>query len=110
MPRSPWEILGVPETASDEDIRHAYRAKAAKAHPDRGGDAVWFAQLGEAFKAIETADARARWRTGGAAAAAGPGGGVGDVFADLDRARTALAGKAEQAVSLVEQLCDLFGK
>lgn len=30
-------ILGVPSSASEEDIRAAYRAKMASAHPDRGG-------------------------------------------------------------------------
>lgn len=110
MQRSPWEILGVPETASDEDIRHAYRAKAAKAHPDRGGDPVWFAQLNEAFKAIETADARARYRGPDAPARGAAPGGVGDVFDELVRTRENLTAKAEKAVGLFEEMCNLFGK
>lgn len=108
MTRSPWEVLGVPEGASDEEIRRAYRAKAAKAHPDHGGDAVWFATLGEAFKAIETPAARASYRSQGTPPAAHPGG-VGDVFAELDRTRAALSNKAERAAGLVADILDLFG-
>jgi hypothetical protein len=34
---SPWDILGVPRTATREQIESAYRKKARSAHPDNGG-------------------------------------------------------------------------
>lgn len=40
-----YHTLGVPEDASGEEIREAYRKKAQKDHPDKGGDE-------EKFKAI----------------------------------------------------------
>ncbi|HQY63799.1 MAG TPA: J domain-containing protein [Polyangiaceae bacterium] len=47
-PRSVWETLGVPPSASEEEVKRAYRQRALETHPDRGGDA-------EAFRAVQRA-------------------------------------------------------
>lgn len=44
----PWafyELLGVNRNASPDEIRSAYRAKAQRLHPDKGGDAEAFDRL-----------------------------------------------------------------
>lgn len=34
---NPWGILGIRSTATQEEVKKAYRAKSATAHSDRGG-------------------------------------------------------------------------
>jgi hypothetical protein len=46
--RSPYRILGVPITATDDDIKAAYVKIIRTAHPDKGGDAKEFIKATEA--------------------------------------------------------------
>ena len=50
---NPYKILGINEKATDEEIKRAYRAMAAKYHPDVGGDAWVFEQVREAYDRIK---------------------------------------------------------
>jgi len=60
-----YDILGVPPDASEAEIRAAYRSRAKKAHPDAGGSAGEFSELGAAVRVLTNPDARARYdRTG----------------------------------------------
>lgn len=43
--RCPFTLLGLPKTASVEEIRRAFRHRALATHPDRGGDAEAFIQV-----------------------------------------------------------------
>ena len=36
--KNPYEVLGVPSTATDEQVKEAYRALAKKYHPDQHGN------------------------------------------------------------------------
>ncbi|KAH8074162.1 hypothetical protein JL720_10717 [Aureococcus anophagefferens] len=56
-------LLGVGEAATAEELKKAYKRKALRAHPDKGGSKEQFQRLAEAYKCL--ADARE-----GAAAAA----------------------------------------
>jgi hypothetical protein len=49
-----WDILGVPEGASAEEIRRAYRTKARGAHPDTGGTAEAFQKLKDAYDRLKS--------------------------------------------------------
>src|SRR5690554_2585712 len=61
---NPYEVLGVSRTATDEDIRSAYRRLAMQHHPDRNpGDAAAeerFKSVSEAYATLRDPDARAR--------------------------------------------------
>ena len=48
----PYVILGVEPTATKEQITMAYRKKAAKAHPDKGGSDEEMIMVNAAYEAI----------------------------------------------------------
>ncbi len=59
-----YEILGVPRTASAEDIRRAHRRLARQYHPDvnKSADAAHrFAQIQEAYEALSDPEKRRRY-------------------------------------------------
>ena len=54
-----YNILGVPRTASPEEIKKAYRKLAMANHPDRtGGDDAKFKQISEAYEILSNSDKR----------------------------------------------------
>jgi hypothetical protein len=50
-----YELLGLDEDATRRDINAAYRKLAKKFHPDKGGDAVVFQQITQAYQALTRA-------------------------------------------------------
>ena len=56
-----YEMLGVSRSASDVEIRRAYRKLAHKHHPDKGGDAKKFKQVSEAYKVLSNKSKRAQY-------------------------------------------------
>lgn len=86
---SHYEVLGVPPTASTEEIRAAYRAAARARHPDAGGSVAAMRQLNAAWHVLRDAGRRALYDQSLTGATAAPlpdeavspdatGGGVGD--------------------------------
>jgi hypothetical protein len=51
-PKRPHEILGVEATATPEEVRRAWRAKIAGAHPDQGGGHAAAAEINAARDAM----------------------------------------------------------
>jgi len=56
MKQSPYAVLGVDKNASPEEIKDAYREKAKKHHPDRGGDEDKFKKIKSAYERIENGE------------------------------------------------------
>ena len=45
-----YSVLGLKRSASDEDIKKAFRDKARETHPDKGGDPDEFRKVREAYE------------------------------------------------------------
>ena len=56
-----YNILGVDRSASQDDIKKAYRKLAAKHHPDRGGDTAKFQEISVAYDTLGDPDKRSQY-------------------------------------------------
>lgn len=110
MAKDYYDILGVSRSASDEEIKKAFRKKAHEFHPDKShGDEVKFKEANEAYQVLSNKEKRgqydqygqtfedARRQGGGPGAGAGFGGfgqqggfqgnvdmgDLGDIFGDM---------------------------
>src|SRR5918911_2188510 len=95
--RDYYEILGVSRTATDQEIKSAYRRLAVKFHPDKNpGDATAeesFKEAAEAYSILSDPEQRRRYdRFGHAGVSSGAGagawgapgfGGIEDILGDL---------------------------
>ena len=53
-----YDVLGVSKSASDDEIRKAFRKLAAKYHPDAGGDEQKFKEISEAYNTLSNPEKR----------------------------------------------------
>src|SRR5215470_11235686 len=85
--RDYYEVLGVARTASDQEIKSAYRKQALKYHPDRNeGDKEAeerFKEAAEAYSVLGDADKRQRYDAYGHAGLGASSGFDPTVFADF---------------------------
>lgn len=56
-----YKILGVPETATQDEIKKAYRKLANQHHPDKGGDTSKFQEIQSAYDKIGDEQSRAQY-------------------------------------------------
>jgi curved DNA-binding protein len=56
-----YNTLGVPKSASDDEIKKAYRSAAMKHHPDRGGDQGKFQEIQAAYATLSDPQKRAEY-------------------------------------------------
>lgn len=83
MAKDYYEILGVSRTASEEEIKKAFRKLAHRHHPDKGGgDAEKFKELNEAYQTLSNKEKRAQYDRFGRVYEGGPVPGGG--FAGFD--------------------------
>ena len=90
-----YETLGISKSASDSDIKSAYRKLAMQHHPDRNPDnpeaEEKFKQASEAYQVLSDADKRAAYDRYGHAGLSGMDGGgfsgqpqdISDIFGDI---------------------------
>lgn len=58
-----YDTLGVNETASDSEIKSAFRKLASQHHPDKGGDANKFKEINEAYDTLKNTQRRQEYDT-----------------------------------------------
>jgi curved DNA-binding protein len=56
-----YHTLGVQKTATQSEIKQAYRRLASKHHPDKGGDTATFQRIEEAYRILSDEQARQQY-------------------------------------------------
>jgi molecular chaperone DnaJ len=73
-----YAALGVDKKATKAEIKKAFRAKAKKHHPDKGGDEAEFKKINQAYETLSNEQKRAQYdQFGSAGAQFGGSGGAG---------------------------------
>ena len=76
MPKDYYEILGVPKTATEDEIKRAYRKLAHQYHPDKnGGDDKKFKEINEAYQVLGNKEKKVQYDRFGRTFEGAPGGG-----------------------------------
>jgi curved DNA-binding protein len=56
-----YQILGVPRTATADEIKRAYRRLASQHHPDKGGDTERFQEIEAAYRTLSDPEKRSQY-------------------------------------------------
>jgi len=78
-----YQILGVSENASQDEIKKAYRKLAVEHHPDKGGDENKFKKISEAYDTIGDQNKRTQYDNQKRNPFANMGGGGFNPFEDM---------------------------
>ena len=74
MKNDPYKILGVGKSASQAEIKSAFRTAAKKHHPDKGGNPEEFKKINEAYEILSDEKKRQQYDQFGSAGFSGAGG------------------------------------
>lgn len=107
MSKDYYDILGVTKTATEEEIKSAFRRLAHQYHPDKkGGDEKKFKEASEAYAVLSDKKRRAEYDTYGKTfAGGGPRGG----FEGFDFSNFANGGFSSQEFDLGDIFGEFFG-
>jgi len=56
-----YTILGIEKSASEKEVKTAFRKLAHKHHPDKGGDEKKFKEINEAYQTLSKSDKRKQY-------------------------------------------------
>lgn len=109
MSKDYYHILGVERSATDDDIKKAYRKLAHQYHPDKkGGDEARFKEINEAYQVLSDKRKRTQYDQFGSAPRPGSGGQGG--FEGFDFSNFDFGGFGQRGGSPFEDMfSDFFG-
>jgi molecular chaperone DnaJ len=84
MKNDPYKVLGVDKSASQADIKKAFRSAAKTHHPDKGGDAEEFKKINEAYEVLGDEQKRTQYDQFGSTGSSGGFGGGGFNASNFD--------------------------
>lgn len=64
MSKNYYDVLGVNKDASQDEIKKKFRKLSLQHHPDRGGDAEKFKEIGEAYETLSDTEKRQQYDFG----------------------------------------------
>ena len=86
MAKDYYEILGISKSATDEEIKRAFRKLAHQHHPDKkGGDEAKFKEINEAYQVLSNKEKRAQYDQFGTTFEDAARGGAGFSYQDFSR-------------------------
>lgn len=83
MAKDYYEILGVDKSATQDEIKKAYRKLALKYHPDKGGDEEKFKEISEAYGILSDEQKRDKYDRYGSADFDSGGFNMEDIFSSF---------------------------
>lgn len=78
-----YEVLGVPKTATETEIKKAFRKLTLQHHPDKGGDETTFKEMNAAYTVLSSPEKRGLYDKYGLEGVRQGGGGMGGGFDDI---------------------------
>lgn len=78
MPKNYYTILGVSKSASQSEIKKAYKKLALQCHPDKGGSEDMFKEIGEAYGVLSNPTTRQQYDNDGSVPPKSSQGGIGN--------------------------------